>query len=143
MTSSRGQRLGRVTSLALLIAAGCGIAIVAAGFLAPAYDTMSASSSVGATRGSNTLVGVNGLRVVPVLGVPLLATVFVAGALWLRSWRGAVPLAWTITGLLAAFNVVALLSIGVFVVPVTAALIVACSQPRPRRDAAAPPAMVS
>jgi hypothetical protein len=34
--------------------------------------------------------------------------------------------AWTVTVLLAGFNVLAMASIGLFIVPVTAALVVAC-----------------
>jgi hypothetical protein len=41
------------------------------------------------------------------------------------------PVAWTLTGLLAAFNLLAMLSIGVFILPITAALIVACGASRP------------
>jgi hypothetical protein len=118
--------------LTLLLAAVYATALVVAGFVAPVYRSTSASSSGAVTHGSDTVVGVNGLGVVFVLGVPLLATVLVACALRLRSLRGAVAFAWTLTGVLAAFNLLAMLSIGVFVLPVTAALIVACTTSRPR-----------
>ena len=62
------------------------------------------------------------------VGVPLVATILVAAALWLRGtrrWAGIV--AWVITGLLACFNLLALASIGMFVVPVTAGLVIACA----------------
>jgi hypothetical protein len=52
----------------------------------------------------------------------------VGGALWRRGLRqGAGAFAWTIAGLLVVFNVLALASIGVFVIPVTACLVVACA----------------
>jgi hypothetical protein len=35
-------------------------------------------------------------------------------------------LAWTVTGLLACFSFLAMLSIGVFAIPVTLALVIAC-----------------
>ena len=66
------------------------------------------------------------------LGLPLLMTLAVGCALWQGSRRGAIPVAWTLTGLLAVFNLLAMMSIGVFVLPVTAALIVACGTRRPR-----------
>jgi hypothetical protein len=130
--NSAGTRLGRVASVALMLAAVYGMVLVVAGFLAPFYNSESMSSSGEVTHGSGTLVGVNGLGVVVVLGVPLLATVLVGCALWLRSRRGAVPIAWTLTGLLAVFNLLAMMSIGLFVLPVTAALIVACGTSRLR-----------
>jgi hypothetical protein len=106
------------------------------------YRWTSESPAGEVAQGSETLVGVNGPVVVVVLGVPLLATVLVGSALLLRSRRGAVPFAWSVTGLLAVFNLLTMASIGLFVLPVTAALIVACaaSRPRPQQDAAADPA---
>jgi hypothetical protein len=141
IVSSDNPRLGRVTSLALSMAALYGVGLVVAGFVVPVYRSTSASSSGEVTHGSDTIVGVNGLGVGFVLGVPLLATAFVACALWLRSRPGAVPFAWTITGVLAAFSLLAMLSIGAFVLPVTVALIVACStcRPRPKQVNAAAP----
>jgi len=124
-------RLGRVASLALLFAALYGAALIVGGFVAPVYESETGSSSGGVTHGTDTLVGVNGLGVVIVLGLPLLVTLAVGCALWPSSRRGAMPVAWTLTGLLAAFNLLAMLSIGVFVLPVTAALIVACGTRRP------------
>jgi hypothetical protein len=58
------------------------------------------------------LVGVNGWGVLLLAGVPMLATTMVGGALWRRgARRPAGVFAWTITGLLAGFNVVALMSV--------------------------------
>lgn len=75
--ASRG--LGPAASVALLLAAVWGLALVVAGFLAPAYESVSTSSS----------------------------------------------------GVLVLLNLLALMSIGLFVVPLTAALVVACSTCRP------------
>jgi hypothetical protein len=132
--SSDSPRLGRVGSATLLVAGVYGIALVVAGFVVPVYRSTSVSSSGDLADGSDTLVGVNGGGVVLVLGVPLLATVLVACALWSRSRRGALAIAWTLTGLLAAFNLLAMLTIGVFVLPVTAALVLACSTCRRRPE---------
>jgi hypothetical protein len=125
-------RLGQVASWALLVGAIYGAALVVGGFLAPVYKSTGVSSTGEVTHRSETLVDVNGLGVGFVLGLPLLITVVVGFALWQGSWRGAVPFAWALTGLLAAFNLLAMLSIGVFVLPATAALVVACSTSRTR-----------
>jgi hypothetical protein len=70
-------RLGRISSAALLIAAVYGLALIIAGFLAPAYESTSVSSSGETTHGSGTLIGVNGLSAAVVLGAPLLLTLVV------------------------------------------------------------------
>ena len=122
-----------MASLMLSIATVYGSALVIAGLLAPVYASTSGSSSGEVTQGSGgTLVSVNGPGAVFVLGVPLLVTLAVRCALWQHSRRRAVAFAWTLTGLLATFNLLAMLSIGVFVLPVTAALTVACATYRPR-----------
>lgn len=121
------RRLGRVSSLALLGAAAWGLLLVVAGFLVPAYQSTGMSSSGELTQSSETLVGMNGPGVALVLALPLLVTVLVACALLLRARRAAIPVAWALTALLAVFNVLGMLTIGVFIVPVTAALVVACT----------------
>ncbi|MFE9693567.1 hypothetical protein [Micromonospora sp. NPDC005806] len=135
--TSAGTRLGRGASVALLLAAAYGIVLVVAGFVAPVYNSETVSASGEVTRGSGTVVGVNGPGAAVGLGVPLLATVLVGCALWLRS----MPSAWALTGLLAGFNLLALASIGLFALPVTAALLVACArcrrQPKQQDPAAA------
>jgi hypothetical protein len=127
-------RLGRVASVALAIAAVCGVALVVAGFLLPLYETTTEPSSGEVSRDTATLVAVNGPGVLVILVVPLLVTLAVGSALWQGARRGAVTVAWTFAGLQAAFNVVSMASIGVFFLPVTAALLVACAVRRPRLD---------
>jgi hypothetical protein len=136
------RRLDRVTFVLLVLAAAYSVVLIAAGFLAPVYESSTSSSSGADTNGTDTLVGANGSGVVFALVIPLLVTVVVAVALLLRPRRGALPVAWTFTGLLGLFNLVAMFTIGVFVIPVTAALIIACSRsgqpgnrPTPRREA--------
>jgi hypothetical protein len=120
--------LGRLEWVSLAIAAVWGAGLLAATALVPVYASVGASSSGAASHGSASLVGVNGWRVLLVVGVPLLATAMVGGALWRRGPRkGAGVFAWTIAGLLVVFNVLALASIGMFVIPVTACLVVACA----------------
>jgi hypothetical protein len=124
-------RLGRVPAVSLLAAAAYGVALVVAAFVAPVYETDSSSSSGQTSQGYDTLVGVNGLSAAVVLAVPLLVTLAVGCALLLGSHRGALPVAWTLTGLLAAGNLLAMMSVGVFVLPVTTALVLACARSRP------------
>jgi len=117
----------RITSAALLVAVTYSAALVMAGFLVPVYSTDSASSDGEVLVGSATLVADNGAGVIVVLAIPLLISAVVGALLFLLPRRGTLTTAWLLTGLLAAFNLLAMLSIGIFVVPVTAALVVACA----------------
>lgn len=112
-------------SLAIALASGAGLVILA--LLAPVYQSQSVSSSGTMANGSATLVGVNGWGALLAAGAPLAAAALAGYGLWRRAGRpGAGVLAWTVTGLLACFNVLAIATIGVFVVPVTIALFAAC-----------------
>jgi len=114
-------------ALAAALVWSAGLIVAAA--VAPAYQSTSETSSGTVTHESSTLVDENGPAVLLPVGVPLLVTVIVGYALWRReASRGAGPIAWTFTGLLAGFNVVAMLSIGLLMLPVTAALAVACAK---------------
>lgn len=124
--TTRSSRRDWIWRVALLVAAVAGAGLVVAGFRAPLYDTDTVSSSGEVTHGSASLVDVNGSGVVVVLLLPLLVTGLVAGALLLRRHRGALAVAWGLTSLLAVFTLLSMLTIGPFVVPVTAALLVAC-----------------
>jgi hypothetical protein len=110
-------RMGKTRSLALIGAAAWSCALIVGAFVVPAY---SSDSSTG--TGSATLVGENGAGIVIPILIPLIIVLAASAALW-RDHRSA---AWTATGLLAAFNVLALLSIGIFVLPITICLVVAC-----------------
>jgi hypothetical protein len=123
---------GEWVALAVALVWSAGFIVAAA--LAPAYQSTTETSSGIVTHGSATLVDENGRAVLLPVGVPLLVTVIVGCALWRReASRGAGPIAWTFTGLLAGFNVVAMLSIGPFMLPVTASLVVACALRQARR----------
>jgi hypothetical protein len=140
-------RLGRTAPIALLLAALCDLGLVVAGFVAPVYQSSvstSAPPSGAVTHGSNTLVGENGWGAVVILLVPLLLTAIVGSALWFQSRGSAVvTFAWSITMLLGLLNLLAMLSIGVFFLPVTAALIVACATGRPSRGLQRTPSPVA
>jgi hypothetical protein len=102
--------------------------LVILALLAPVYQSQSFSSSGTMTKGSATLVGVNGWGALLAVSAPLMAAVVAGCGLWRRAGRpGAGVLAWTVTGLLGCFNVLAIATIGVFVVPVTVALFAACA----------------
>ena len=132
------RKLGRASAVALLGAALWGLGLVVAGFLVPVYRSTEMSSSGELTQSTETLVGVNGPGAVVVLAVPFLVTLLVASALLARSRRAALPFAWALTALLAVFNLVGMLTVGVFVLPVTAALVVACSMSSKAGAAIAP-----
>jgi hypothetical protein len=131
---SLGSRFGRLEWISLAFALLWSIGLVIAAFRLPAYQSLSISGhslsffrSHPGTGGSATLVAVNGWGGVVVAAAPLAAAVLIACALWRRiEEEGAGALAWTVTVLLMCFNVLGMLSIGLFVIPVTLALIVAC-----------------
>lgn len=128
VVGSSGSRLGRSERISLAIALVWGAAVVIAALVAPVYQTSGASSSGAVTHGSATLVGVNGWGALIAASAPLAAALMVGNVLWRRAERpGAGVLAWTVAGLLACLNILAMASIGAFVLPVTVALIVACS----------------
>ena len=123
-----------VSTVTLVLAAIFGVGLNVAGFLFPLYATQKVSSSGKVVQGSATLVDENDPGVVVVLGVRLLVALVVAAALSRRA-RPAAALAGTLVGLLAVFTLLAMMSIGLFILPVTVALVVACaSAPRPSRD---------
>ena len=131
MVSAAGSldsRFGRLQRISLASALVWAAGLVIAAVLAPAYQSSGFSSSGTVTDGSATMVGVNGWGVLLVAGAPLAAALVIWYALWKRRGRqGAGVLAWVVTALLGCFNVLAMLSIGVFLIPVTLALVVACA----------------
>jgi len=123
-----GRRFRRLEWISLAIALALGAGLVILALLAPVYQSQNVSSSGAMTDGSATLVGVNGWGALLVAGAPLAAAVVTGIGLWRRAGRpGAGVPAWTVTGLLACFNALAMATIGIFVVPVTVALFAACA----------------
>ena len=130
-----GSRFGRLEAISLAFALVWSTGLVIAAFRLPVYRSLSIHghplsffSSHTAAGGSATLAAVNGWGGVVLVAVPLAAAVVIACALWRRTEQvGAGPLAWTATVVLICFNVLAMLSIGLFVVPATLALLVACA----------------
>ena len=110
--------------------AWAGALVWSAGLLAfafaPTYAT-ARSGPHGTIRGTATLIEENGRGVLVALAVPLLITLLVGLALLLGRRRGAFETAWFLTVVLAGLNALALLTIGIVVVPATAALITTCA----------------
>jgi hypothetical protein len=128
------QRLGRPRRAfgLTVLAFGWGIALVGAALLVPVYSSETASPPFGATTASTslTLVQVNGLRVLIPVGVPALVAALVWIALHRKCSRGGRAsgyLAWSLIWMLFAFCLVAIASIGWFVVPVAGLLARAAS----------------
>lgn len=132
------KRLGLTTSVTLLGSACWSVLLIAGAVFLPALSAAGAGSGEEATaagavtevtaaaHSAGTLAGVSGPSVVAVFAVPLLVTLAVGVAAWLRTRRAAMPAAWALTGLLAAFNLLTMASVGLFILPVTVALIVVC-----------------
>jgi hypothetical protein len=121
-------RPGLVRSLALLVAVASSVGFAVAGFLVPVYDGVTVTSESPAVRQtSSTLVAENGSWVVALLVLPLVATVVVALALLVGGRPNGLVIAWSATAAVALFTVLAMLTIGIFALPGTIALVVACA----------------
>jgi hypothetical protein len=101
------------------------LALVVAAFVVPVYEGEAAgdggfSGSMGAT-----LIGENGLGALVPVALPALVTALVSLALHRKrshGSRGGGRVAWVLIGLLALFCLLAILSIGVLVLPVAGLL---------------------
>ena len=79
---------------------------------------------------SSTLVDENGLSGLIDMSIPLIAVLVVSVALhyrWRRNLAGAGVLAWTVVVIFGVFNLAGMMSIGVFMLPVTGLLIATCA----------------
>ena len=124
------------STIALVIAAIWSVGLIIAAAVVPVYQSVSSSTGSPTvmnrpvvTKTSATLLQENGLHVLVLVGIPLLAVAVASLSLGLRREnrrRGAGPVAWTMVGLLAAFTLVSMLSIGITILPVTGSLIFAC-----------------
>ena len=133
------RRWGLVCGVALVFAAGWSLLLLVLAFVVPMYTTSTQSASVAGdgtatsseTVGAATIVQVNGLYVVMLLCIPLGATALVTLLLRYAEHRDAVIGAFLVAVLFAAFCVVGLMSIGLFLLPTAIALLVACATARP------------
>jgi hypothetical protein len=134
-----GPRLGRWAARLIALAVAWGVALMAAALLLPVYGSDSSSGSASSSGGgvvtathssTSTPVQENGYWVLIPVAVPLLLAAIVWIALRRKRSRGGRAsgyLAWSSIGVLSAFCLLAILSIGVFVVPMAAMLAVAAS----------------
>jgi hypothetical protein len=116
-----------------------GVTLMGAAILLPVSGSESSSASVSSSGGhlatathsaTSTLLQANGYWVLIPTGIPALIAAIVWMALRRRRSHGSRTsgyLVWSSIGLLAAFCLLAILSIGVFVIPVAVALAVAAS----------------
>ena len=133
---------------ALAVAALWSVLLVVGALVAPAYQSSTTYSRgtadgpiTGEVTSTRTLVEVNGAGVLLVVAVPLAGVAAVSLSLLSRRRRrraGAGPLAWTVVGLLGALAFVALMSVGIFMLPAVALLGLACAG-APRPDHRPPP----
>jgi hypothetical protein len=117
----------RLTLVSLGAAVGLSIALLLAGLLVPLAASESSSSSGQSTSSAQTLVESEGMDVLIVLAIPLVISLLVVAAFRFERHTAA----WVLTGSLGCFAVLALLSIGIYVLPVVVALAVACGTARP------------
>jgi len=119
----------RTVGVALGAATVWGVALVVAALTLPVYSgdsvTTDSSGVTTTTSTSATLVGENGWWGLVVAGIPLGCSVVVAVLLLGVRRRPAEIAALVIVGLLGVGTVLALLTVGLFVAPATAALAVA------------------
>ncbi len=134
------SRRNRLAAQLTLVAAVWSLGLVIAAVALPVYNTTTVSNAAGTTLITTTLVAGQGAWVlIPVL-IPLVITGVVALALRRkRAGAGASArpgrIAWTAVGLLAAFALFSILSIGGFVIPVALLLAGATKLSAPPRRA--------
>ena len=119
--------LGRGAGISLGVAVTWSVVLVLAAFTVPVYSGESASSDGVTTTDTATLVGENGLGVLVVVATPLVLTLLVAGCLAFVPWPRGRTLGWVVTALMGALNLLAMLTVGLFMLPVTLALVIACA----------------
>ena len=129
--------MGRRAFVLTVVAVGWAAALFPVAFFAPLYGGESVSrgasgsnSGVKVMSTTSTLVEQNGLWVVVLVSLPVLAAVLAWFGLHLRCSRGSglgTLIAWATVGVLAAFSLVAAFSIGPLILPVVLLLAVAAA----------------
>jgi hypothetical protein len=124
----------RLTTASVFAAALWALGLIVAAATVPLYQSATVGAStagatanlpVTTTTAAATLTAVNGYRILALVGAPLGAVGVVATALWRRRQRGRPgpgPVASIAVGLLGIATLLAILSIGIVIVPVTALL---------------------
>lgn len=128
MDSAICRHSKRCEWIALVVAFLGSLGLLADAQFASAYQSVTSSPSGPTVYGSTTLVDENGSAILLIVGLPLLLTVITSCALGFGSRRRSAELvAWIATGILAAFTLIAMLTIGLLIAPVTAGLVIACT----------------
>jgi len=115
-------RWGRETTLWIGVGVAYGVLLVIAAFVVPIFSDAWGFT----TTNAHTLVSQHGIYGVFVMSIPLLFALAIAIALLRSDRRGARALSWSLWGVLALGNLAAMFTIGVFVIPLTIALFLAC-----------------
>jgi hypothetical protein len=123
--------MGRGERIALGGAFCWSVLLLIGAYVLPVYQgevsTQRSNGRVHSRETSATLVEMHGSGALIAVAVPLAATLLVTLALLAQDpGQNAGPLAWTLVILLGGFNVLALLTIGIFLLPTTICLLVAC-----------------
>jgi len=115
------------------------MALIAAGFFVSAYQSSgstSATYTTSLTRPGLTIIQENGDKALIPLSIPLVIVLIVAALMLRRQRRGRVlvgPAAWTGAVLMGILTFLGLFSIGLFILPVTVLLLVACVMATPSK----------
>ncbi len=131
VTDRRRRVMIRLIGTALVWSVG----LIVAAVLLPTYDGQTVTNANGVTLTSSTFVAVNGAWSLIPVSMPAIACVVVAVAIH-RRWRW---IAVAAVGLLTALSLLAILSIGVFVLPVVVLLAFAVSLAPPAAASGAHP----
>ncbi|WP_062465859.1 hypothetical protein [Demequina maris] len=112
------------TRIAWWVAVGWGVLLPVLALVVPVGTEVSVGDDGIATERHLTLAQAEGISGVLTVAVPL-ALALLVGVAMAAAGRWGLPTAWTLFGLLAAANFVAMMSVGIFVIPLTVALLVA------------------
>jgi hypothetical protein len=125
------DRIDRANVWLLAVATAWGVGLILAALLVPAYSSTTTTSSGHFVSSSASLVQQNGPRVLLPVSAPLVA-VGIVGALLVHRRRAALPGAgiasWVVVAVLGVVSVLGILTIGPFILPVTALLLAVCSR---------------
>jgi hypothetical protein len=130
VTASAVREANRLDRWLLGVAAVWAVGLVVAALVAPAYRSTTSTGN-GFVNSSATLVHENGMRVLIPVSIPLVAVGVIGVALRHRrrvGKPGAGPVAWVVVALLGVVTILGMLSIGIFILPVTGLLIAVCTR---------------
>ncbi|WP_062296665.1 hypothetical protein [Demequina maris] len=118
------ERWSARTRIAWWVAVGWGVLLPVLALVVPVGTEVSLGSDGVETERHLTLAQAEGISGVLTVAVPL-ALALLVGVAMAADRRWGLPTAWTLFGLLAAADFLAMMSVGIFVIPLTVALLVA------------------